>query len=183
MQHSLKVVTPSSHERNSEALEVQKSDTARGDHSHTMQSELTTERNFKLAAAELCLSVEQQELLQTPSCEIKVAVPVRMDDGTLKAFDGYRVQHSRALGPAKGGIRYHPTVAPRAIHALAELMTWKTALAGVPFGGAKGGIACDPSQMSRAELERLTRTYVARIDRFIGPIETSLRQTSTRTRR
>jgi glutamate dehydrogenase (NAD(P)+) len=136
---------------------------------HALKIVSAPARNFALAARELSLSVEQQALLQTPSLEVKVAVPVRIDDGTLKVFDGYRVQHSTALGPAKGGIRYHPSVAPDAMRSLAELMTWKTALVGLPFGGAKGGIACDPSQMSRAELERLTRAYVARIHPFMGP--------------
>jgi glutamate dehydrogenase (NAD(P)+) len=136
---------------------------------HALKVVSAPTRNFGLAARELDLSVEQQRLLQTPSLEVKVAVPVRMDDGTLQVFDGYRVQHSMALGPAKGGIRYHPSVALDAMRSLAELMTWKTALVGLPFGGAKGGIACDPSQMSRAELERLTRAYVRRILPFIGP--------------
>lgn len=136
---------------------------------HALKIVSAPARNFALAARELGLSVEQQALLQTPSLEVKVAVPVRMDDGTLRVLDGYRVQHSTALGPAKGGIRYHPSVAPDAMRSLAELMTWKTALVGLPFGGAKGGIACDPSQMSRAELERLTRAYVARIHPFMGP--------------
>ncbi len=169
MQHSLSVVSPACHESKSEALALRAQDHARTGQSAVAQSEPTTAQNFQLAAQELRLSAEQQKLLRTPFCEVKVALPVRMDDGTLKVFDGYRVQHSTARGPAKGGIRYHPAVALEATRELAELMTWKTALVGVPFGGAKGGVACDPSQMSRAELERLTRTYVARIERFIGP--------------
>ena len=136
---------------------------------HGLKVVSASARNFALAARELGLSAEQQALLQMPSLELKVAVPVRMDDGTLRVFDGYRVQHSRALGPAKGGIRYHPSVTAETMRNLAELMTWKTALVGLPFGGAKGGIACDPSQMSRAEIERLTRAYVACIHPFIGP--------------
>lgn len=136
---------------------------------HALKVVSAPARNFALAAREVGLSAEQQAVLQTPSLEVKVAVPVRMDDGTLQVFDGYRVQHSTALGPAKGGIRYHPSVAPDATRSLAQLMTWKTALVGLPFGGAKGGIACDPAQMSRAEVERLTRAYVARIHPFMGP--------------
>lgn len=136
---------------------------------HALKVVSAPARNFALAAREVGLSAEQQAVLQTPSLEVKVAVPVRMDDGTLQVFDGYRVQHSTALGPAKGGIRYHPSVAPDAMRSLAQLMTWKTALVGLPFGGAKGGIACDPAQMSRAEVERLTRAYVARIHPFMGP--------------
>jgi glutamate dehydrogenase (NAD(P)+) len=131
--------------------------------------ELTADRNFATAARHLGLSAEQQLLLRTPFREVKVAVPVQMDDGTLRVFAGYRVQHSGARGPAKGGIRFHPDVDMGEMHALAEIMTWKTALVEVPFGGAKGGIACDPSQLSTAELERLTRRYVSRIHRFMGP--------------
>jgi glutamate dehydrogenase (NAD(P)+) len=92
-----------------------------------------------------------------------------MDDGSLEVFQGYRVQHNGARGPAKGGIRYHPAVDQEEMRALAEAMTWKTALVNVPFGGAKGGIACDPTRMSKAELERLTRKFIARIHRLLGP--------------
>ena len=129
----------------------------------------TAERNFSLAAEDLQLRPEQRQLLKTPFREIKVALPIRMDDGTIAVFTGYRVQHSGARGPGKGGIRFHPEVRDGEIHALAEIMTWKTALADLPFGGAKGGIACDPARLSTAELERLTRKYVARIHQFIGP--------------
>lgn len=131
--------------------------------------EQTADRNFAAAAQRLGLSAEQQLLLRTPFREVKVSVPVQMDDGSLRVFAGYRVQHSGARGPAKGGIRYHPAVDSGEMHALAEIMTWKTALVDVPFGGAKGGVACDPAQLSTAELERLTRRYVSRIHRFIGP--------------
>ena len=133
------------------------------------QVELTVQQNFALAAQRLRLSADQQELLRTPFREVKVAIPVNMDDGSLRVFAGYRVQHSGARGPAKGGIRFHPNVSGGEVQALAEIMTWKTALVGVPFGGAKGGVTCDPTQMSRAELERLTRKYISRIHRFIGP--------------
>ncbi|HEY4370211.1 MAG TPA: Glu/Leu/Phe/Val dehydrogenase dimerization domain-containing protein [Steroidobacteraceae bacterium] len=133
------------------------------------QVEVTAEHNFTLAAQRLGLSAEQRVLLRTSFREVKVAVPVQMDDGSLRVFPGYRIQHSGARGPAKGGIRYHPDVDGGEMQALAEIMTWKTALVDVPFGGAKGGIACDPTTMSTGELERLTRRYVSRIHRFIGP--------------
>lgn len=126
-------------------------------------------RNFGLAANQLGLSDEQRRLLRTPFRETKVALPVLMDDGSTRIFAGYRIQHSGARGPAKGGIRFHPAVNEEEIRALAELMTWKCALVDIPFGGAKGGVACDPSHMSKAELERLTRKYVARIHRVLGP--------------
>jgi glutamate dehydrogenase (NAD(P)+) len=131
--------------------------------------ERTADHNFTLAAQCLGLTADQQLLLRTPFREVKVSVPVQMDDGSLRVFAGYRVQHSGARGPAKGGIRFHPDVDVGEMHALAEIMTWKTALVDVPFGGAKGGIACDPTKLSLAELERLTRRYVSRIHRFIGP--------------
>lgn len=131
--------------------------------------ELTAEQNFTAAARRLGLSADQQLLLRTPFRAVQVSVPVQMDDGSLRVFAGYRVQHSGARGPAKGGIRYHPDVDMGEMHALAEIMTWKTALVDVPFGGAKGGIACDPTKLSSAELERMTRRYVSRLHRLIGP--------------
>ena len=133
------------------------------------QVERTAHHNFSLAAQRLGLSADQQVLLRTPFREVKVSVPVQMDDGSLRVFAGYRIQHSGARGPAKGGIRYHPAVEAGEMQALAEIMTWKTALVDIPFGGAKGGIACDPTKLSAGELERLTRRYVSRIHRFIGP--------------
>jgi glutamate dehydrogenase (NAD(P)+) len=155
--------------------ELLRPDIARGDASTGAavdagaEVEATVDRNFAAAADRLGLSEEQRVLLRTPFRELKVSVPVQMDDGSLRVFSGYRVQHSGARGPAKGGIRYHPDVDMGEMHALAEIMTWKTALVDVPFGGAKGGIACDPTKLSKAELERLTRRYVSRIHRFIGP--------------
>jgi glutamate dehydrogenase (NAD(P)+) len=163
LKHSPTITTPAFRETTIEALPSALGGRLRDDAPREPQS------NFASAAKRLGLSAEQQTLLRTPFRDIKVALPVRMDDGTLRVFEGYRVQHSKALGPAKGGIRYHPSVGRAAIHALAELMTWKTALVGLPFGGAKGGVACDPTQLSRAELERLTRIYVARLHRFMGP--------------
>jgi glutamate dehydrogenase (NAD(P)+) len=128
-----------------------------------------TERNFTRAAERLGLNAEQQLMLKTPFREVKVEVPVRMDDGSLKVFLGFRIQHSGVRGPAKGGLRYHPAVDADEVRALAEAMTWKTAVVNIPFGGAKGGVACDPTQMSRAEVERITRKLVARIHLLLGP--------------
>ncbi|MBI3079032.1 MAG: glutamate dehydrogenase [Deltaproteobacteria bacterium] len=125
-------------------------------------------RLFERAASRLGLDEEMRLLLKTPFREIRVRVPVRMDDGSTRIFVGYRVQHNGARGPLKGGIRYHPDVDPDEVRALAMLMTWKTALVDIPFGGAKGGIACDPLTMSRGELERLTRKFTSRIDIVLG---------------
>jgi len=127
------------------------------------------DRNFEHAADRLGLTKEQRLLLTTPFREVRVGVPVRMDDGSLRVFTGYRIQHNGARGPMKGGIRYHPAVDEEEIRALAQAMTWKTALVNIPFGGAKGGVACDPQMMSQGELQRLTRKFVARIHRFLGP--------------
>ncbi len=100
---------------------------------------------------------------------VEVSVPVRLDNGTTRAFSGYRVTHNIARGPSKGGIRYHPDVTVDEVKALAMWMTWKCALMGIPFGGAKGGIVCNPKEMSRGELERLTRRYTSEIINEIGP--------------
>jgi glutamate dehydrogenase (NAD(P)+) len=100
---------------------------------------------------------------------LEVSIPVRMDDGTTQAFKGYRVTHNIARGPSKGGIRYHPDVTADEVKALAMWMTWKCALMGIPFGGAKGGVVCDPKKMSRGELERMTRRFTSEIINEIGP--------------
>ncbi|HRJ78218.1 MAG TPA: Glu/Leu/Phe/Val dehydrogenase dimerization domain-containing protein [Planctomycetota bacterium] len=110
-----------------------------------------------------------RSILKTPFREVTVAVPVRMDSGKIHVYAGYRVQHNGARGPWKGGIRYHPEVDLDEVRALASLMTWKTALLDVPFGGAKGGVSCDPMNMSQIELERLTRKFTARISIVLGP--------------
>ena len=125
--------------------------------------------NFRAAADRLGLDAEMRTLLSTPFRELRVEVPVRLDDGSLKVFLGYRIQHNGVRGPAKGGIRYHPAVTVDEVRALAEAMTWKTALVNIPFGGAKGGIACDPRTMSQRELERLTRKFTSRIQVILGP--------------
>ena len=124
---------------------------------------------FDLAARKLNLDDGLWRLLRYPTREIIVHIPVQMDDGKLEVFTGYRVQHSIARGPAKGGIRYAPDVNLDEIRALASWMTWKCAVVNIPFGGAKGGIVCDPKRMSRSELERMTRRYTAELMEFIGP--------------
>ena len=127
-----------------------------------------TNRLFDQAADSLGLDEETRLLLKTPFREIRVEVPVRMDDGSLNVFIGFRVQHNGSRGPMKGGLRFHPEVDFDEVRSLASLMTWKTALVGVPFGGAKGGISCDPKSMSLGELERLTRKFVTRIGFAFG---------------
>src|SRR6478735_7518589 len=100
---------------------------------------------------------------------VEVSVPVQMDDGTVQAFQGYRVIHNMTRGPAKGGIRYHPSVTMDEVKALAMWMTWKCAIVGIPYGGAKGGVVVDPKTLSMRELEKMTRRYAAEILPFIGP--------------
>ena len=112
---------------------------------------------FDQAAESLGLSDGHREMLRRPWRELHVQVPVRMDDGHIKVFTGYRVQHNGARGPYKGGIRYHPEADVDEVRALASLMTWKTALMNLPFGGAKGGVQGDPRELSVEELNRLTR--------------------------
>ena len=128
-----------------------------------------TSHNFHLAAGRLGLDLELRTLLSTPFRELRVEVPVRLDDGSLKVFLGYRIQHNGVRGPAKGGLRYHPSVTVNEVRALAEAMTWKTSLVNIPFGGAKGGIICDPRTLSQRELERLTRRFISRIQLILGP--------------
>lgn len=110
-----------------------------------------------------------RDLLRTPQREIKVTIPVHMDDGSVKVFEGFRVQYNDARGPTKGGIRFHPEETVDTVRALAAWMTWKCALMDLPLGGAKGGIICNTKQMSDSELERLSRAYIEAIWKFIGP--------------
>ncbi|CAN5782827.1 Glu/Leu/Phe/Val dehydrogenase [soil metagenome] len=120
-------------------------------------------------AADLCGTAEStRAVLRMPAAELRVEVPLRRDDGSLEVHVGYRVQHNSARGPFKGGIRYHPLADIEEVRALASLMTWKTAVVDVPFGGAKGGILVDPIDMSTAEKERMTRTYTRAISAIIG---------------
>ncbi len=127
-----------------------------------------TDEQFQIAADHMGLEDEIQLLLRTPYREMVVQVPVRMDDGILKMFHGYRVQHNAVRGPYKGGIRFHHEVDLNEVRSLAALMTWKTAIVDVPFGGAKGGVTCDPTAMSRAELQSLTRGFTRKIDMALG---------------
>src|SRR5918997_4556697 len=124
---------------------------------------------FDRAAQKLNLDPDLYAVMRVPNRELKVYIPVRMDSGRMEVFEGFRVQHNFARGPAKGGIRYSPDVNIDEVRALAAWMTWKCAVVNVPFGGAKGGVICDPSQMSIGELERLTRRYAAELIDFIGP--------------
>jgi glutamate dehydrogenase (NAD(P)+) len=124
---------------------------------------------FDVAAQKLGLDEGILKYLRTPNREIIVHIPIIMDNGKLEVFDGFRVQHSIARGPCKGGVRYGPNVTLDEIRGLAAEMTWKCAVVNIPFGGAKGGIICDPERLSQGELERITRRYTAEILDYIGP--------------
>jgi glutamate dehydrogenase (NAD(P)+) len=124
---------------------------------------------FDRAADQLDLSSAMRRLLLIPKREVQVQIPVEMDDGRLETYVGYRVQHDDARGPMKGGLRYHPDVDLDEVRALATLMTWKTAVVDLPYGGAKGGIAIDPRRVSLRELERITRRFIDQIHDIIGP--------------
>jgi glutamate dehydrogenase (NAD(P)+) len=126
-------------------------------------------RQFELAADRLGLSEDMREILRKPKRELTVNFPVRLDNGHIKTFTGYRVQHNMNRGPTKGGIRYSPQVSLDEVRALAMWMTWKCAVVGIPYGGAKGGIVCDPKHMTAGELERMTRRYTTEISVIIGP--------------
>ncbi|HVU69414.1 MAG TPA: Glu/Leu/Phe/Val dehydrogenase [Ktedonobacteraceae bacterium] len=126
-------------------------------------------QQFEEAADKLNLSEDMREILRQPKRELAVNFPVRLDNGRIKTFTGYRVQHNVNRGPAKGGIRYSPEVTLDEVKALAMWMTWKCAVVGIPFGGAKGGVICDPKSMSASELERLTRRFATEISLVIGP--------------
>jgi glutamate dehydrogenase (NAD(P)+) len=124
---------------------------------------------FNEAAELLGLEDGMRKVLRTPSMELTVNIPVMLDDGRIEVFTGYRVQHSIARGPAKGGIRFAPDVSLDEVRALAAWMTWKCAVVNIPFGGSKGGVICEPQLLSEGELERITRRYTAEICEFIGP--------------
>jgi len=128
----------------------------------------TTNTFLKRAFEALKIDAQYEKLLITPRREVRVELPMRMDNGTLGHFIGYRVQHDDSRGPYKGGLRYHPEVDIDEVRSLASLMTWKTAVIDVPFGGAKGGIQVDPTKLTDGELERLTRKFVDQIHDFIG---------------
>ncbi|MCZ2152111.1 MAG: Glu/Leu/Phe/Val dehydrogenase [Bryobacterales bacterium] len=130
---------------------------------------LAAETRFNEAAEKLGLDDGMRKVLKSPAREICVHIPVTMDDGRIEVFTGYRVQHSVARGPAKGGIRFAPDVTLDEVRALSSWMTWKCAVVNIPFGGGKGGVICDPTILSAIELERITRRYTAEIIEFIGP--------------
>ena len=123
---------------------------------------------FDRAADRLGMADGVREMLRSPWRELRVTVPVRMDNGEIEVFTGYRIQHNGARGPYKGGVRFHPDADVEEVRALASLMTWKTALVEIPFGGAKGGVQCDPLTMSNGELNRLTRRYTQNIEHLLG---------------
>src|SRR5437867_4242216 len=124
---------------------------------------------FDTAAEHLKLDPWLREVLRRPKRQLVVSIPTKMDNGTIRVFEGYRVQHSLARGPAKGGIRYHPSVTLDEVKALASWMTWKCATVNIPFGGGKGGVVCNPKEMSQRELEGMTRRYASEISIIIGP--------------
>ena len=126
-------------------------------------------QNFDIAADALELSDDIRAMIKYPERELAVTVPVRMDNGHIRRFQGYRVQHNTVRGPAKGGIRYHPNVNIDEVRALATWMTWKCSVVNIPFGGAKGGVTCNPKEMSQTEIEHLTRRYASAILPLIGP--------------
>ncbi len=130
---------------------------------------LAAEARFDEAANRLNLDDGMCKVLRSPTKEITVHIPVQLDDGRIEVFTGYRVQHSIARGPGKGGIRFGPDVTLDEVRALASWMTWKCAVVNIPFGGAKGGVICDPHLMSDGELERVTRRYTAELIEFLGP--------------
>jgi glutamate dehydrogenase (NAD(P)+) len=124
---------------------------------------------FDFAAQKLALDDGLWKILRYPNRELIVHIPISMDDGRIEVFTGFRVQHSIARGPAKGGVRYAPDVNLDEVRALASWMTWKCAVVNIPFGGAKGGVICDPRKLSQTELEKITRRYTAELVEFIGP--------------
>ncbi len=126
-------------------------------------------QQFDLVADYLEIPTDERDRIKFPKRSMTVALPIHRDDGTVKVFAGYRVQHHLTLGPTKGGLRYHPDVTLGEVAALAMWMSWKCALTGLPYGGAKGGIECDPRKLSMTELERLTRRYTQEMIPFIGP--------------
>jgi glutamate dehydrogenase (NAD(P)+) len=138
-------------------------------HEDEINPRLSAEARFDAAAAQLGLDDGMRKVLRSPARELTVHIPVQLDDGRIEVFTGYRVQHSIARGPAKGGIRFAPDVSADEVRALAAWMTWKCAVVNIPFGGGKGGVICDPSVLSESELERITRRYTAEIMDFIGP--------------
>ncbi|HMO19888.1 MAG TPA: Glu/Leu/Phe/Val dehydrogenase dimerization domain-containing protein, partial [Candidatus Melainabacteria bacterium] len=129
----------------------------------------TTKHYFQKASKELGIESQLEKVLITPRREVKVECIIELDSGEMATYTGFRVQHDSARGPMKGGLRYHPEVDPDEVNSLASLMTWKTAVVNIPYGGAKGGISCDPGQLSHQELQKITRAFVDEIHDVIGP--------------
>ena len=138
---------------------------------------------FNIAADLLDLDQSMRDVLINPKRQLIVSVPVKMDNGTIKVFEGFRVQHNVARGPAKGGIRYHPGVTLDEVRALASWMTWNRATVGIPYGGGKGGVCVDPHKLSMSELERMTRRFAVRSRLSSAPTSTSRHPMFTRTSR
>src|SRR5579875_1740678 len=126
-------------------------------------------KQLNKAASVLKLDKQALDLLSKPMAILEVTFPVKMDNGETKVFTGFRVHYNNARGPAKGGIRFHPKETLSTVKALAAWMTWKTAITNLPLGGAKGGVICDPKQLSEGELERLSRAYIRAVADFVGP--------------
>lgn len=134
-----------------------------------MSATETTKHYFQKASKELGIESQLEKVLITPRREVKVECIIELDSGEMATYTGFRVQHDSARGPMKGGLRYHPEVDPDEVNSLASLMTWKTAVVNIPYGGAKGGISCDPGQLSHQELQKITRAFVDEIHDVIGP--------------
>jgi glutamate dehydrogenase (NAD(P)+) len=134
-----------------------------------MHASEATRYYFKKASKGLGIGPRLEHVLISPKREVKVECTIELDNGELAAFSGFRVQHDNSRGPMKGGLRYHPDVDPDDVNSLASLMTWKTAVANIPYGGAKGGVNCDPNKLSYSELQRVTRAFVDEIHDIIGP--------------
>jgi len=139
-----------------------------GNHGNKVDFFSVVDAQFQVAADHMRLDPDVQLMLRSPYRELVVQIPVRMDDGSLEMFHGYRVHHNAVRGPYKGGIRFHQRVDLNEVRSLAALMTWKTAIVDIPFGGAKGGVTCDPYTMSRRELQALTRGFTQKIDMALG---------------
>jgi glutamate dehydrogenase (NAD(P)+) len=143
--------------------------TASASHSKEFNPFEAMAERFNIAADHLGLEQGLRDILRIPDRELTVAIPIRMDDGSMRVFTGYRVQHNFSRGPCKGGIRFAPDVNLDEVRALAAWMTWKCAVVDLPFGGGKGGVICTPSELSQGELERITRRYTTGILDILGP--------------
>src|SRR6476660_9193439 len=124
---------------------------------------------FDLATDRMGLRDDIREVMRSSYREVQVQIPVMLRDGKIHVFSGFRVQHNGARGPYKGGVRYHPEVDVDEVRALASLMTWKTAVAGVPFGGAKGGVNCPADRLESSELQKITRSFMDKVEKVLGP--------------